>query len=129
MKVSHIAVWSPDIERLKAFYVIYFGAISGEKYQNETYNLYASYLLTLPGGGCKIKLMQCADMFPNPREVDQEGLTYIAISVGSKEAVDDLVHRLDEEGAIIVSDPRNGEEGDYEGIVFDPDGNLVAITI
>lgn len=128
MKVSHIALWSPDIEQLKSFYVQYFGAVSGEKYENETFNLYSSYLLTLPGGGCKLKLMQCADMFPNPREVDQEGLTYIAISVGSQEAVDALVGRMETDGNIIVSDPRFGEEGDYEAIVFDPDGNLVEIT-
>ncbi len=129
MKVSHIALWSPDIERLKAFYVMYFGAVSGERYENETFNLYASYLLTLPDGGCKIKLMQCADMFPNPREVDQEGLTYIAVSVGSQEAVDALSQRLEDDGTIIVSDPRFDEEGGYEAIVFDPDGNLVAITV
>lgn len=127
MKVSHIAIWSPDIERLKSFYVMYFGAISNEKYENETYNLYSSYILTLAEGDCKIKLMQNTDMFPNPREVDQEGLTYIAISVGSKEAVEELVKRLEKDGVIIVSDPRYGEEGNYEAIVFDPDGNLVAI--
>lgn len=129
MRVSHIAIWSPDIERLKAFYVSYFGAVSGNKYENETFNLYSSYYLSLAGGGCKLKLMQCADMFPNPREVDQEGLTYIAISLGSSQAVDDMVARLEADGVIIVSDPREGEEGDYEAIVFDPDGNLVALTV
>jgi hypothetical protein len=32
MHIEHVAIWTSDIERLKTFYVTYFGAQAGEKY-------------------------------------------------------------------------------------------------
>jgi catechol 2,3-dioxygenase-like lactoylglutathione lyase family enzyme len=32
MQIEHVALWTDDLERLKEFYVRYFGARAGEKY-------------------------------------------------------------------------------------------------
>ena len=34
MRIEHIALWAEDIERLKDFYVRYFGATAGDRYHN-----------------------------------------------------------------------------------------------
>src|SRR5690606_1465352 len=34
MKISHIAIWVQDLERMKDFYEMYFSARAGEKYHN-----------------------------------------------------------------------------------------------
>ena len=34
MKIEHIAIWAQDLESLKEFYVKYFDATVGRKYQN-----------------------------------------------------------------------------------------------
>ena len=34
MRIEHLAVWSEDIERMRAFYETYFAARAGEKYTN-----------------------------------------------------------------------------------------------
>lgn len=32
MRVEHLAIWTHDLERLKAFYTRYFGGKAGERY-------------------------------------------------------------------------------------------------
>ncbi|SEL27285.1 lactoylglutathione lyase [Carnobacterium iners] len=49
MKIEHVAIWSPDIENLKAFYVTYFGAVSNDQYQNSKTG-FTSYFLTFKEG-------------------------------------------------------------------------------
>lgn len=34
MKISHIAIWTADLETLREFYITYFEGRSGEKYTN-----------------------------------------------------------------------------------------------
>lgn len=45
MKIEHLAIWASDLERLKHFYVIYFGAVAGEKYVNPKKH-FESYFLS-----------------------------------------------------------------------------------
>ena len=33
LRIEHIAIWSGDIDRLKEFYIKYFGATSNDKYK------------------------------------------------------------------------------------------------
>mgnify|MGYP001289321094 CR=1 FL=1 len=35
MQLKHAAIWTTDLERLKVFYVKYFGATPGAKYVND----------------------------------------------------------------------------------------------
>ncbi len=34
--IGHVAVWSADIEHLRAFYTRYFCGVAGEKYTNRS---------------------------------------------------------------------------------------------
>jgi lactoylglutathione lyase len=56
------------------------------------------------------------------------GLTHIAISVGSVEAVDALTRKLRDDGFAILDGPRRTGDGYYESVALDPDGNRVEIT-
>jgi lactoylglutathione lyase len=57
------------------------------------------------------------------------GLNHLAISVGSKEKVDELTNFLREKGIQIIGEPRTTGDGYYESVIADPEGNLVEITI
>lgn len=51
-----------------------------------------------------------------------------SISVGSKEAVDELTERLRNDGYAILSNPRTTGDGYYESTVADPEGNCIEIS-
>ncbi|WP_373855368.1 VOC family protein, partial [Listeria ivanovii] len=36
MKIEHIALWTSNLEKMKDFYVTYFGAIANDVYENKT---------------------------------------------------------------------------------------------
>jgi len=57
------------------------------------------------------------------------GITHFAISVGSKELVNQLTERLRSDGYIIYGEPRTTGDGYYESVILDPEGNLIEITI
>jgi len=57
------------------------------------------------------------------------GYAHFSMAVGSKEAMDVLITRLQVDGVPVVSGPRLTGDGYYESVVLDPDGNPVEITI
>ena len=57
------------------------------------------------------------------------GLIHVALSVGSKEKVDDLTEQLRKDGYEVVGEPRTTGDGYYESVVFDPENNRIEITI
>jgi lactoylglutathione lyase len=56
------------------------------------------------------------------------GLTHLALSVGSEERVNELTHRLRNDGYPVLDGPRRTGDGYYESVVLDPDGNRVEIA-
>jgi lactoylglutathione lyase len=50
------------------------------------------------------------------------------MSLGSKESVDTLTHRLRKDGYQIIGEPRTTGDGYYESVVIDPEGNIVEIA-
>jgi lactoylglutathione lyase len=127
--IEHVALWTEDLERLKAFYVRYFGVTAGEKYDPDD-RPFESYFLSF-SDGARLELMRRPDIV-DPKlgaGVQTMGWTHIAISVGSPERVDSLTAELDEAGYIIASPARTTGDGYYESVVLDPDGNRVEITI
>jgi lactoylglutathione lyase len=128
MKLGHIGIWTNKLEELKVFYVKYFGATTGEKYINPQKN-FASYFLSFQGE-TTLELMQMPDVRPRPYDRSEKptGLTHMAFAVESKEEVDRLTDRLQDDGYDIASLPRMTGDGFYESAVFDPDNNIVEIT-
>lgn len=127
MRIEHIAIWSPDMERLKDFYIKYFGAVSNEIYKN-TRTGFRSYFLSFKEGP-RLEIMYREDVLPLD-ETDQEymGYAHIAMNVGSKIEVEKLTHRLKEDGYNVVGEARTTGDGYFESVVLDPDGNRIEIT-
>lgn len=130
MRISHLAIWTNDLERLRAFYCDNFGAKSNEKYINSL-KQFSSYFLTFENGNCSLELMSKPNL-DHPDKTESKvtiGLAHFAFSVGSKENVDLFTERLREAGYKVVGEPRHTGDGFYEGVITDPDGNIVEITI
>ncbi len=125
MKIEHIAVWTPDLERLRHFYERYFGAQANSQYHNEK-KRFRSYFLTFESGA-RMELMQRPDIADRP-EREMLGYAHLALSLGSKEAVDRLSQRLQVEGHSLIDGPRVTGDGYYESVVLDPDGNRIELT-
>lgn len=124
MKIEHIGLWTIDLERMKDFYEKYFSAKSGEPYHNPKKG-FRSYFLTFDSGS-RLELMHRDDIkHPN---IESYGYTHLALSVGNEEAVDNLVHKLESDGYMLVSGPRTTGDGYYEAVIEDPEGNLVELT-
>lgn len=127
MKIDHIAIWAADIERLKAFYTRYFHLTCGDKYTNPT-KRFTSYFLSFGDGTTRIELMHTPGRYVKEQGCGMAGLAHFSISVGSKEAVDELTERLRNDGYAILSNPRTTGDGYYESTVADPEGNCIEIS-
>jgi lactoylglutathione lyase len=129
MKIEHLALWVKDLERMRSFYETYFGGIANEKYVNSA-KQFQSYFLRFESG-CRLELMQKPTIPDNRNDVYQQyvGLIHFAISVGAKEAVDELTGRLKQDGFEVLDGPRTTGDGYYESVVLDPEGNRIEITI
>lgn len=124
MKLSHIAIWTQELERSRDFYVTYFNGQSNEKYVNPTKG-FASFFVTFEGGA-SLEIMQQTDI-TEIKEGNHVGLAHFAFSVGSKEKVDEMIEQFRQDGYTITGNPRTTGDGFYEGAFLDPDGNLVEV--
>jgi len=125
--IEHVAIWTDDLERLRAFYERYLGAIAGERYENASTGL-RSYFLEL--GGARLELMQMPAVDKRAAGDQQRlGLAHIAFALGSEQAVDELTDRLRSDDYAILDGPRRTGDGYYESVVRDPDGNLIELTV
>jgi len=129
MKIEHLAIWVEDLEGMKYFYSHYFNAKSGSKYFNPSKE-FTSYFLSFDEG-CRLELMHKPSISKNQNNANEEyvGIIHFAISVGSKEAVDELTDRLRADGYSIAGEPRTTGDGYYESVVLDPENNRIEITL
>ena len=116
--IKHVAAWVLDLDRARGFYERWFHASSTPEYSSAKRD-FRSRFLSL-GGGPRLELMV------SPQERPRHA--HIAISVGSRQAVDRLVKEMEEAGVQIVSRPRATGDGYYEAVIADSEGNLVEIT-
>jgi catechol 2,3-dioxygenase-like lactoylglutathione lyase family enzyme len=117
-RIEHAAAWVANLERACAFYERWFKATIGPKYSSAK-RPFISHFLTL-SSGARLELMT------SPGEVPR--MAHIAVSVGSREAVDRLLSEMGAAGVSVVSSPRLTGDGYYEAVVTDTEGNLVEIT-
>jgi lactoylglutathione lyase len=129
MQIAHVALWTADLERLVAFYVRYFGAVPGRKYDNPV-RRFESYFLAFDGGA-RLELMRVPDLAARAAASggEIEGPAHLAFATGSQEKVDALTEELRRDGHPIVGEPRTTGDGYYESVALDPDGNRIEITI
>lgn len=126
MKIEHLAIWVNDLEGMKKFYQNYFHAKAGAIYHNPKKN-FTSYFLSF-GDGCRLELMHNPDI-KNSDDPQRLGITHFAMSVGSKEIVDQLTLTLEADGYEVIGEPRTTGDGYYESVILDPENNRIEITV
>ena len=128
MHIEHVAIWTKNLERLRAFYELHFKAQSGEKYVNPNKS-FESYFLQFDSGA-RLELMSMPSIPQSKDDTLQQftGIIHLAFSVESEREVDLLTERLERDGYRVVDGPRRTGDGCYESVVFDPDGNRIEIT-
>lgn len=130
MHIEHVAIWTHNLERLRAFYEHYFQAQAGTKYVNPG-KRFESYFLTFPAGEARLELMQMPTIPASAHDAAAQftGYIHLAFAVGSEEQVDALTAQLQRDGYRVLDGPRRTGDGYYESAVLDPDGNRVEITV
>lgn len=126
MRINHTAVFVEDLERTKEFYKRYFGAKENDKYHNPNTGL-ETYFLSFDGD-TRLEIMKRPDTKENEKSLFQHGYAHLAFSVGSKEKVDELTSRLEEDGYTVLSGPRITGDGYYESCILDPENNQIEIV-
>lgn len=123
MKIHHIAIWTFHLEKLREFYTRYFNGTSNEKYINSQKG-FESYFISFESGAT-LELMSRIDVQNVPIEENRLGLTHLAFSFESQEAVLSLTEQLRTKGYHIVGEPRISGDGYFESVILDPDGNRI----
>jgi len=126
MRINHAAVFVEDLERTKEFYKRYFGAKENDKYHNPNTGL-ETYFLSFDGD-TRLEIMKRPDAKENEKSLFQLGYAHLAFSAGSKEKVDELTSRLEEDGYTVLSGPRITGDGYYESCILDPENNQIEIV-
>lgn len=127
MKIEHIAMYVNDLEAARNFFIQYFQAESNEGYHNPKTD-FRSYFLTFSDGS-RLEIMTKPELTDSGDFLNRFGYAHIAISTGSKEAVDTLTAQLKADGYSIYSGPRTTGDGYYESCIVGFEGNLIEITV
>ncbi|WP_298223641.1 VOC family protein [Flavobacterium sp.] len=129
MTLEHVAIWTDDLEKLKDYYVKYFGGIPNEKYTNEKNN-FQSYFLTF-NSGARLEIMAMPNIPANTNDTitkQHRGLIHLAFGVDTIEEVEDKAKELKTDGFPILSGPRMTGDGYFEFETLDPDNNRLEVT-
>jgi lactoylglutathione lyase len=126
VRIEHLALWTTDLERMRAFYERYFGARAGARYENPA-KQFSSYFLSF-GGEARVEIMH-RPALPSAPEPPARGYAHLAIALASEAAVDAMAARLRADGYPVVDGPRRTGDGYYEAVALDPDGNRIEITV
>ncbi len=103
VRIDHVAAWVGDLERARAFYERWFKATAGPMYLRSKRD-FKSCFLSL-GSGTRLELMTAPTESARP--------AHLALSVGSRDAVDRLIKEMEAAGVRIVSPPRLTGDGYY----------------
>lgn len=129
MKIDHIAIYTHQLEALRAFYAKHFGATSHDKYVNPNTG-FESYFLRF-GSGARLELMQKPGIPGNANDTvvtQHTGLIHLAFGLSTPEEVDEMAKVFLEAGITILRGPRWTGDGYYEFEMLDPDGNRIEVT-
>ena len=129
MILEHVAIWTNQLEILKAYYIKYFDAIANDKYINSSKNFH-SYFLSF-ASGARLELMTMTGVPDNQNDTIQKqhlGIIHLAFGVSTIEEVEEKAKRLLADGFPVLSGPRKTGDGYYEFETLDPDNNRIEVT-
>jgi lactoylglutathione lyase len=130
MTLEHVAIWTAQLEVLKAYYETYYGGIANDKYVNQAKG-FESYFLRF-ASGARLELMAKESIPPNANDTVQAqhlGLIHLAFGVTTMEEVNKKAAQLAAAGFPILSGPRKTGDGYYEFETLDPDNNRIEVTM
>lgn len=128
MKIDHIAIWTSDLEKVKDYYIKYFGARSNDKYINPQSGM-NSYFLSF-GEGPRIEIMYRPDIPDNLNDTvtrQHKGIIHLAFEVKTMAEVEDKARQLSGAGYAILRGPRKTGDGYYEFETIDPENNRLEV--
>ena len=127
MHIEHVAMYVKDLEKAKEFFVKYFNAKANDLYHNKKTN-FKSYFLSFDNGA-RLEIMTKPEMEDEKKSLNKTGYVHLAVSSGSKEAVDKLTARLKTDGYEVISGPRTTGDGYYESLIVVIEGNQIEVTV
>ena len=126
MNIEHIALQVQDLQAAKAFFLRYFHASAGNPYHNPKTGLYTCFLNF--ESGARLELMTRPGVSAEGNALFQTGFIHLAMSLGSREAVNALTATLQADGYDVLSGPRVTGDGYYESCVKGPEGCMLELT-
>ena len=124
-RLHHVAIWVADLQAAAAFWQHYFDADVGDLYESKRQVGFTSRFVTV-GDQFRIELMSKPGL--QAIEGDRIGWAHLAISLGSREAVDAAAARFNADGRLELG-PRTTGDGFYEAMIRGPEGLPIEITI
>ena len=126
MLIEHIAMYVSDLEKAREFFVEFFGAVSNEGYHNVKTGFRSCFLSF--ENGARLEIMNRPELQEAEKGLNRTGYAHIAFRLGSKQAVDALSERLQQNGYPVVSGPRTTGDGYYESCIIGIEGNQIEVT-
>ena len=125
MKIDHVAMYVNDLEAEKNFFIKYFDAKAGSKYTNFRSD-FSNYFLKFEDGS-RLEIMTRNSSVDDKKIRYRTGYHHIAVNVGDRKDVDDMMKKFDADGVIVVSGARTTGDGYYAAVIVDPEGNEIEI--
>lgn len=126
MKIDHVAIYVQDLEATKEFFIKYFNASANDMYHNPKTGL-RTYFLSFEDN-TRLEIMNRPDMVKADFNLYREGFIHLSFSLGSKEKVDELTNRLQNNGYEVLSGPRTTGDGYYESCILGPENNILELV-
>lgn len=116
-----------DMEKMKDFDIKYFGAKPQPMYHNPKTEFRSTFMQF--HDGAKLEIMTRPDTVDGEKQMTRTGFVHISMSLGSKEAVDEMAAKIKGDGYTLVSGPRTCGDGSYMACILDPEGNQIKMKI
>lgn len=124
MNINHIGIRTNNLERLRLFYIDYFGGISSDK-QEDPATLREYYTIRFDKGA-SLELIYRKDIH---RRIEGEtlGFCHLSFILDNEEQLNTLVSQLKKGGYVVSEPPVCSAEGKLQYIVYDPDSNKIRL--